>query len=67
MLLSDVSNIGKDHRESDGKDSRHGNNRKVPPGRENGGKMALGSETETTMEGMSLRLVLHQSQDTEVI
>ena len=35
MFLRDVCHIGKDHREGNGKNAGHGDNRKVPPG---GGK-----------------------------
>lgn len=33
MFLRDIRHIGKDHREGDGKDAGHGDDRKVPPER----------------------------------
>lgn len=33
MFLCDICHIGKDHREGDGKDTGHGDDRKVPPER----------------------------------
>lgn len=52
MLLCDISNVGKNHRKRDSKDSRHGNDSKIPPERD----VTEGKVRDQTPDGVYTRL-----------